>query len=320
MSEDRRIAQRVLETEKKGLDQLAAMLDTHFDAAIDTIAHCKGRVIVTGMGKSGHIGRKIAATFASTGTPSFFVHPGEASHGDLGMITRDDVVLAISYSGESAELSDIVAFSRRYGISLIAITRNAESSLGKHADHCLLLPHGTGVEACPMGMAPTTSTTMTLALGDAMAVVLLERRGFSAEDFNQFHPGGALGKRLLRVDEIMTPPPLPLCQPETSMEDVIRLMGNINLGCAGIADETGRLIGIITDGDLRRHFGMVPDQAKARDVMSANPKTIRPDALAQEAARFMNDKSITALFVVGKDSGQPVGLIHIHDCLRAGIL
>jgi arabinose-5-phosphate isomerase len=310
-------ARRVLDTEIKGLAELAEGLDESFDAAVEQIAATKGRVVVSGMGKSGHIGRKIAATLASTGTPAFFVHPGEASHGDLGMIGDKDTVIAISNSGETAELADIIAYCRRHAIALIGITSKPGSSLGERANILLLLPRAK--EACPMGLAPTTSTTMTLALGDALAVALLERRGFTSDDYGRFHPGGALGKRLMRVDEIMQKiEKVPLVGPADRMRGVVAAITAGKLGIAGVVDPGGRLMGIITDGDLRRHIGMDLDAATAEEVMTANPKTIRPGQLAQEAAKLMNDKSITSLFVLNGE-GRPEGLIHLHDCLRAGI-
>src|SRR5580658_6647115 len=248
------VARRVLRTEIAGLEALAGGLDDGFARAVDLLAAATGRVIVTGMGKSGHIARKIAATFASTGTPAQFVHPAEASHGDLGMIGAGDVVLALSNSGNSAELTDIVAYSRRFEIPLIAITGDARSTLAEAADVVLLLP--AAAEACSMGLTPTTSTTMMLALGDALAVALLERKGFSTEDFQLFHPGGSIGRKLLRVGDIMhTGPAIPLADLRMPMSEAILLMTAKSFGCVGVCDVTGKLIGVITDGDLRRHMG-----------------------------------------------------------------
>jgi arabinose-5-phosphate isomerase len=308
---------RVLDLEAAGLGLLARALDDRFIRALDILAGIDGRVVVTGMGKNSHVGAKIAATLASTGTPAVFVHPAEASHGDLGMITIRDALLALSNSGETPELADIVAYSRRFAIPLVAITGRADSTLARNADLALLLPKAT--EACPMGVAPTTSTTMTLALGDAIAIALLERRGFSASDFRVLHPGGQIGRRLLRVADIMHgQDEVPLIASDAPMAEVIVLMTAKSFGCAGILDENGRLGGIITDGDLRRHMEPGLLALAARDVMTPRPKTIRPDALAAEALGVMNQRTITSLFVV--EDGRPVGILHIHDCLRAGIV
>lgn len=309
-------ARRVLHLEAEGLGALAASLGDSFVAALDLLAGAAGRVIVTGMGKSGHIGRKIAATMASTGTPAQYVHPGEASHGDMGMITPADVVLALSNSGETQELRDLLEYTRRFSIPLIAITSRADSTLGETADVTLLLP--ATPEACPMGLAPTTSTTASLALGDALSVALLERKGFSPQDFRVLHPGGKLGSSLMRVSDLMHKgDAVPLCGLDTPMAEAILTVTAKSFGCVGVTDEAGRLAGVITDGDLRRHMGRdLLDQA-AGAVMTANPKHIRPQALAAEALAVMNQFSITGLFVV--DDGRPVGILHIHDCLRAGI-
>ena len=316
--EDLASARRVLDLEAKALNALAASLDGSFVAALDLLQEVKGRVIVTGMGKSGHVARKIAATLASTGTPALYVHPGEASHGDLGMITRDDGVLALSNSGNTTELGDVVAFSRRFAIPLIAITMRRDSGLADDADLALVLPRSE--EACPMGLAPTTSTTMMLALGDALAIALLERRGFSAQDFRLLHPGGTLGARLLRVGDVMRgPDELPLCDLDTPMADAILVMTEHNFGCVGVLGEDKCLAGIITDGDLRRH--MAPDllQRRAGDVMTLEPQTIEAQLLAAEAVGRMNlhGKGITSLFVV--DGKRPIGIVRMHDCLRAGV-
>lgn len=307
---------RVLRIEAEALLSLADALDGSFDRALELLAGVDGRVTVTGMGKSGHVARKIAATLASTGTPAQFVHPGEASHGDLGMITRQDAVLALSNSGDTRELSDIVAHTRRFGIPLIGITRRAGSALAEQSDVALLLPPAP--EACSLGLAPTTSTTMMMALGDALAVALLERRGFSAADFHQLHPGGQLGRALLRVSDLMHKgDAVPLCSLDTPLSDVILEMSAKRLGCVGIVDGDGGLAGVITDGDLRRHLRPEVLSERAGAIMSQHPKTIRPKALAVEALREMNEKQITTLFVM--DSGRPVGVVHIHDCLRAGV-
>ena len=310
-------ARRVLATEIAGLTALAKSLDRGFVEAIDTLARVKGRVIVTGMGKSGHIARKIASTLASTGTPALFVHPGEASHGDLGMIAPGDAVIALSNSGDTAELDDVLAYTRRFRIPLVALTRRSESALAEAADVALVLP--ASAEACTLGLAPTTSTTMMLALGDAIAVALLERKGFSAEDFQALHPGGQLGLQLLRVADIMHEgAAVPLVERGTSMADTILIITAKSFGCAGVTDEAGRLIGIITDGDLRRHMGSALLAERVETVMTATPKTIRPQALAAEALGQMNAEAITTLFVVD-DAWHPLGILHIHDCLRAGV-
>lgn len=309
-------ARRVLRLEATGIEALSRSLDDSFLHALDLLSHVTGRVIVTGMGKSGHVARKVAATMASTGTPASFVHPAEASHGDLGMITDRDAVIAFSNSGETAELADLVTYAKRYAIPLIAITGRADSTLARAADATLLLPDVP--EACPMGLAPTTSTTVMLALGDALAVAMLERKGFSADDFHVLHPGGKLGRLLLRVGAIMhTGDALPLLGPDAPMADVLLVMSGKSFGCVGIVDGNGQLTGIITDGDLRRHMSSDLLALTARDVMTPNPKTISPDALASEALAYMNGRSITILFVV--ENGAPVGIIHLHDCLRAGV-
>jgi arabinose-5-phosphate isomerase len=310
-------ARRVLDTEARALDSLAANLDGPFLKAVTLIEGAPGRVIVTGMGKSGHVARKIAATMASTGCPAFYVHPAEASHGDLGMVTRDDAVVALSNSGETPELGDIIAYTRRFEIPLIGITSRDGSTLATASDVALVLP--ANPEACPMGLAPTTSTTMMLALGDALAVTLLERKGFTAADFKVFHPGGQLGQRLLKVADLMHGGDgLPLVGADAKMAEVLLVMTAKSLGCAGVVGTDGRLAGILTDGDLRRH--MSPDLlgAKAAEVMTASPRTVPPNLLAAEALRQMNERSITSLFVVEAD-GRPVGVLHVHDCLRAGL-
>ncbi len=324
MSEDNKFAKdlanakRTIDKEIEALRMMENDLDENLSKALDLMEGCKGRVIVTGMGKSGHIGRKIAATFASTGTPSFFVHPSEASHGDLGMLTTDDVVLAISNGGESKELGDILLYCKRFGIPLIAITKNPQSSLGKNSDLVLRLPDDG--EACPLGLAPTSSTTATLVMGDLLAVDMMERKGFSETDYKQRHPGGKLGAILRRVSDLMhSGDEMPLVHEDTIMQDVLMEMTAKMLGCVGIVDKDGNLEGIITDGDLRRWMSPGLILEKASTVMTKNPKTISPDALAIEALKMMNTtgKGITNLFVV--DGKKPIGVIHIHDCLRAGV-
>ncbi|RCK54016.1 D-arabinose 5-phosphate [Thalassospira profundimaris] len=311
------VARKVLDIEAAALKELAQSLNGDFCRALSLIEGLKGRLVVTGMGKSGHIAKKVAATFASTGTPSFFVHPAEASHGDLGMIGQDDAVLALSNSGETPELSDIIAYTRRFHIPLIGMTRRAESSLGSQCDYPLVLPNSA--EACPNRQAPTTSTTAMLALGDALAVALMERRGFSADDFRTFHPGGKLGQRLLHVREVMHgADQLPLVSEAARMSDALMEMTGKSFGCVGVTDDTARLVGIVTDGDLRRHMGDDLVSRPVGNVMTRNPKTITPELLAVEALAIMNDRSITSLFVVD-GQGLPCGLVHIHDLLRLGV-
>lgn len=308
-------AKRVLIAESDALKTLADKLDDNFSNAIEKIKTIKGRVIVSGMGKSGHVGRKIAATLASTGTPAYFVHPGEASHGDLGMITADDLVLALSNSGETHELTDLIGYTRRFEIPLIAITSGADSELSRHADIALLLPKLP--EACPLELAPMTSTTLMLGLGDALASALMAARGFTADEFNHFHPGGKLGRKLLKVSDLMHgADDLPLCSPDTNMKDVLVLMSTKGFGCVGVVKDQ-KLSGIITDGDLRRHMSDNLLNERADTIMTAAPRTTRPEALAAEALAQM--KKITTLFVVDS-AGMPVGILHIHDLLRAGVV
>lgn len=310
------IGARVLRTEGEALLLFADSLDERFVAAVEIMFAARGRVIMSGMGKSGHVAKKIAATLASTGTPAYFVHPAEASHGDLGMITPDDVCVVLSNSGETSELSDIIAHTRRFGIPLIGVASKPQSTLLKAADVALVLPDAP--EACAIGMAPTTSTTMTLALGDALAVAIMEKRGFRPTDFRTFHPGGKLGAQLLTVSQLMHKgEALPLTSRDTPMAEALLIMTAKSFGVVGITDADGRLSGIITDGDLRRNLIGLMDKAAA-DVVNRNPRTIRPEALAVEALGVMNQKAISCLFVVD-DAGIPVGLIHIHDCLRAGV-
>lgn len=314
-------ARQVLALESEALTALAASLDDRFAQAVSLLAGASGRVVVSGMGKSGHVARKIAATLASTGTPALFVHPAEASHGDLGMIVAGDAVLALSNSGETPELADLVGHAKRFGLPLVGITGRPGSTLARAADVALVLPDAP--EACPMGLAPTTSTTMQLALGDAVAVALLTRRGFTAADFRVFHPGGKLGARLSRVRDLMHgAAELPLAPPDTSMDAAIVAMTARRFGCLGVQGADGRLLGIITDGDLRRGLeaggggGLLT--RSAAEIMTRAPRTVRPDTLAAEALHAMNTRAITTLFVVD-DEGRPVGILHIHDLLRAGV-
>lgn len=312
-------ALRTLDTEREGLAALAAAmcdgLGPAFVDAVDTIRRAHGRLIVSGMGKSGHIARKIAATFASTGTPAFFVHAADASHGDLGMITTDDVMLVLSWSGETEELKSLIDYSRRFGIALIAVTVNAESTLGKAADIVLALPQAR--EACPHNLAPTTSSLMQLALGDALAIALLESRGFTPVDFGVFHPRGKLGAALKFIRDVMHPgAALPLIARGALMSEAIVEMSAKGFGCVAVTDPDGKLAGVITDGDLRRHMGVDLLQATVDEVMTASPKTVRPDQLVSEALQLLNAAKITALIVV--DMERPVGIVHFHDLLRVG--
>ncbi|MGH1481428.1 MAG: KpsF/GutQ family sugar-phosphate isomerase [Geminicoccales bacterium] len=311
-------ARRVLAAEADALLAAADGLDEQFTEVVDRIARIKGRVIVTGMGKSGHIGRKIAATFSSTGTPALFVHPAEASHGDLGMITHADLVLALSNSGETPELADLIAYAKRFALPLVAIVGRPSSSLGAAADLILSLPDHP--EACPMGLAPTTSTTTTLALADALAIALLEKKGFNSDGFGIFHPGGKLGKRLIQVEQLMHQrDALPLVTTEATTAEAILEMTAKRFGCVGIVDGESKLVGIVTDGDLRRHMGHDLLSRPALHIMTPEPKTIRRRALAVEALGVMNqpDRQITVIFVV--EDNKPIGILHMHDCLRAGV-
>lgn len=312
---------RTIALEADGLRALHAALEGELGAlvlaAVAAIRAAPGRVIVTGMGKSGHVGRKIAATMASTGTPAHFVHPAEASHGDLGMIGREDVVLALSWSGEAPELADIIAYTRRFEVKLVAITSRAGSALGGAADICLALPRMP--EACPNGLAPTTSTTMQLAIGDALAMALLEARGFSPEHFRAFHPGGKLGARLKRARDLMHGrEELPLVGQDATLEQAIVEMTSRRFGVTGVVED-GRLVGVLTDGDLRRAFqrGLAMDRPVA-EAMTRTPRTAAPEDLAPDLLGVMNEKRITSLFVV--EDGSPVGILHLHDLLRAGVM
>jgi len=310
------VARRVIGQAEHGLSALSDSLGDEFVRCVELLGELKGRVIVSGMGKSGHIGHKIAATLASTGTPAFFVHPAEASHGDLGMISETDAVLALSNSGETNELSDLVSYTRRFGIPLIGMTGQRESTLAEQSDIVLCLPPVE--EAGPHG-APTTSTTLMITLGDAIAVALLERRGFSADDYRVFHPGGSLGKSLLKVRDLMhVGDEIPLTGPDTPMSDAIILMTNKTFGVAGVVGPDEQLQGIVTDGDLRRHMADGLFDMTAADVMTENPKTVDPNILAAEALREMNEWKVTSVFAV-KD-GKPVGILRMHDVLRAGVV
>jgi arabinose-5-phosphate isomerase len=319
-------ARRVLEHAQSALASLSESLSGDFSRAIDALLPIEGRVIVSGMGKSGHIARKIAATLASTGTPAHFIHPAEASHGDLGMVTRSDALMLLSNGGETAELSDLITYSKRIGVPLIGVTAGpSDSTLVQACDVALVLPKAQ--EACPMGLAPTTSTTMMLALGDALAIALMERRGFTAEQYREFHPGGSLGRKLVRVRDIMhTGKELPLVFPDAPMREVVlaTMSGSYGFaGHAGVVDKRGALVGIITDGDLRRHMEHNLLDRRAREVMTPDPKTVPPDILAAEALTFMNlsTPKVTHVFVVdpASDVRRPIGFLSVHDCLRAGL-
>lgn len=317
-------ARRTLELESDGLNALRAAMDGPLGAAVDATcaairaAQAKnGRVIVTGMGKSGHVARKIAATLASTGTQAYFVHPGEASHGDLGMIGTEDLVLALSWSGEAPELADIIVYTRRFQVPLIAITARAESALGTAADIALVLP--IMPEACPNGLAPTTSTVMQMAMGDAIAVALLSLRGFTAQDFREFHPGGKLGARLRKAADLMhAGEDVPLVPLGLPLSQAIVEMTSKRFGVTGVVDKDGRLAGVVTDGDLRRAFRGGFVDRPVDEVMTRAPRTVAPDLLAQQVLALLNSVSITSVFVV--EAGRPVGIVHIHDLLRAGVM
>lgn len=313
-------ARRVLQIEADAILQMLQELNGDFVAALDLISAAKGRVIVSGMGKSGHVGKKIAATFASTGTPAMFVHPAEASHGDLGMITTEDVVLCLSNSGGTKELSDIIAYTKRFNIPLIAIVGKADSTLARRSNVALILPDAP--EACSIGLAPTTSTTLTLALGDALAIALLDRLGFSADQYQLYHPGGKLGSSLIKVSDLMHEgEALPLVLENTTMDDALLEMTTKGFGCVGITDLEGNLTGIITDGDLRRHMGENLLTKTASEVMTSTPQTISPRSLAAEALAQMNStgyNGITCLFVA--EGTRPVGILSVHDCLRSGVM
>ena len=311
---------RTLRMESEALDALAASLGESFADAVETMLECEGRIVVSGMGKSGHVARKIAATLASTGTPAQFLHPAEASHGDLGMLTRADVALVLSNSGGTPELADVIAHCKRFGIPLIGMASRPESPLLQAADIALLLPRAP--EACAVGMAPTTSTTVSMALGDALAVALMERREFTPEHFRMFHPGGKLGAQLIKVRDLMHGgPSMPLVGEDASMREVLLTMTQKGFGVAGVTDGAGDLTGVITDGDLRRNMDGLLDRA-AGDVATHSPRVIRADALASEALALMNDpdRPVLCIFVVERDEDRaPIGVLHVHDCLRAGL-
>jgi len=321
MTDRKLVLQRTLDLEVAGLVALRTALDGALGQAVlsvvDLVFHQSGRLIVTGMGKSGHVGRKIAATLSSTGTPSLFLHPAEASHGDLGMIGAEDVVLALSWSGEAPELADIIAYCKRFGRPLIAITARADSALGTAADFPLVLP--LMAEACPNGLAPTTSTTMQMAMGDALAMCLLEARGFSAEDFRAVHPGGKLGAQLKRARDLMHgPSELPLVEASASIQQALIVMTSRRFGVAGVLDEAGALVGIMTDGDLRRALQAAqPLDGPVSAVMTKSPQTAPAEMMTADLLRLMNTRSITSLFVV--EQQRPIGIIHIHDLLRVGV-
>lgn len=312
------VGKNVLQTEASALVDLKNALDESFTRAVEALANAKGRVIVTGMGKSGHIAHKIAASMSSLGTTAYFVHPGEASHGDLGMIEPDDIVIALSNSGDSPELSDIIAFCHRFNITLIGMTGRREGTLAKRSRIVLCLPPLE--EACPFGLAPTTSTTLMLALGDALAIALLEKRHFSKEQYKMRHPGGKLGKLMLNAADLMhSGDEMPLVRADTKMSDALIVMTEKSLGCVGVVDENGDLQGIVTDGDLRRKMSADLLTRSAGEIMTANPRSVTRETSAADVVRIMNTtgKGITGLFVL--DGKKPVGFVHIHDCLRAGV-
>lgn len=313
MSEEE-YAKSILEQEIDGLEQLKASLDKTLIDAIDLLYRKEGHIIVSGMGKPGHVGRKIAATLSSTGSPAFFLHPAEASHGDLGEISPNDVLLVLSLSGNTQELVPLLMYAKRFDIDLVGVTANPDSILAKSSKVTILLPKV--MEACPYNLAPTTTTTMMMALGDILALCLLKRKEFKRDDFKNLHPGGALGKRLLKVNDLMHSD-LPLVHENDIMKDVLVEMTKKSFGCVGIVNSANRLIGIITDGDLRRNMSNDLLSKSAKEIMSMNPKIISDDTFAQEAVRLMNTLKITSLFVL--KNNQPVGIIHIHDCLRAGL-
>ena len=311
------IGKNVLRMEQEALLKLTDTLDGEFVKAVRLLHDTKGRVIVTGMGKSGHIARKIAATMASVGTPALFVHPAEASHGDLGMLTTDDIIVALSNSGESKELSDIIAYTKRFGLHLICIVGNRESTLARASDVVLCFPPFQ--EACSFGMAPTTSTTLSLAMGDALAMALMDLKGFSKDDYRERHPGGKLGALLLRASDLMASgEDMPVVKQHTLMTEAVVEISGKGLGCVGIVDDNNVLIGLITDGDLRRHMNVNLLSSTVDEIMTRNPKTIGPNILAVEAVRLMNEKKITNFFVID-EQGHPLGLLHLHRCLQAGV-
>lgn len=315
-------ARDVLSVESRGILSVMNRLDESFARAVELLRRCRGKVVVTGLGKSGLICRKIAATLASTGTPSFFLHAGDGVHGDLGMVMKGDVILAVSNSGETEEILKLIPHFKIHGLKMIAMTGNPESTLAKAAD--LVLDVGVKEEACPLGLAPTASTTAALAMGDALAVVLLEQNGFKEKDFASRHPGGILGRKLLlRVEDLMhRGDQVPLVHEETSMKDALFEITSKRLGITGVVDSKGQLVGVITDGDLRRGLEREGNifQLKARDLMTRNPKAIPGDSLAAEAVTVMEQYPITSLFVLEKKNQIPLGVIHLHDLLKAGIV
>jgi len=314
---DKNCAMRTINSEIDTIKKLRDILDSSLTKALDIMQNAKGRIILTGMGKSGHIGKKIAASLASTGTPSFFVHPAEASHGDLGMITEDDIVIAISNSGESRELVDILNYCKRFGIKLIAITKNSNSTLAKAGDVVLLLPDNG--EATPLGLAPTNSTTATLVLGDILTSGLIQRKGFSKSDFNDRHPGGKLGSILQRVSDLMhTDSAMPVLEEHANMQSVLLEMTSKRLGCVGFVNENGELTGMLTDGDLRRCLSNKILDEKALNIMTKYPKTVTKDVMASEVVKILNEKKITNIFVV--EDKKPIGVVHIHDLLNSGVV
>lgn len=313
-------ARRVLDYASEAIGELGESLNGDFSRAVDLLLGVKGRVIVSGMGKSGHIAHKIAATLASTGTPAQFIHPAEASHGDLGAVTRADALLILSNSGETAELAHLITFAKRFSIPMIGVTSRRDSALMRAADVALELPKAR--EACPMGLAPTTSTTLMLVLGDALAVALMERRGFTPDQYRDLHPGGSLGKALVRVCDIMhSGEDMPLVPEKAAMSEAILVMTAKRFGCVGVINDSGGLIGIFTDGDLARRMDPELLGLKIKDVMTRAPKVIEPGQLAAQALARMNSQKITVLFVVdsGRAEGRPIGILHMHDCLRAGL-
>jgi arabinose-5-phosphate isomerase len=313
-------ARRVFNCASEAIGALGDSLDTSFSEAVEILIHTSGRVIVSGMGKSGHVARKIAATLASTGTPAHFVHPAEASHGDLGAVTRADALLILSNSGETTELNDLITFAKRFDIKLIGVAAKADSVLLRAADVALVLPQAR--EACPMGLAPTTSTTLMLVMGDALAIALMERRGFTPDQYRDLHPGGSLGKSLLRVCDIMHgKEELPLVGEEMLLRDVVQVMTEKRFGCAGVIDDNGCLVGIFTDGDLRRSVGRITDTARIAEYMTRAPKIATSSDLAAQAVALMNRHNINVLFVTEALDGheQPIGILHLHDCLRNGL-
>ncbi len=307
---------KTIDCEIEAINELKDLLDENLTKALDLIENAKGRIILSGMGKSGHIAKKIAASLASTGTPSFFIHPAEASHGDLGMVTDDDVIIAISNSGESRELIDILNYSKRFGIKLIAITKNPESSLGKAGDIVLRLPNAK--EACPLGLAPTSSTTATLVLGDVLTTGMIERRGFSKTQFNERHPGGKLGSILQKVKDLMhTGDEMPILDETAGINEIILEMTSKRLGCVGFVNQNGELTGMFTDGDLRRCINQDLKQVKANNIMTKNPITLSKEIFATEAIKILNERKITNIFIV--EDKKPIGVLHIHDLLQKGI-